>query len=196
MSAAANYAWANRQVLMVLAARAFSQVFGAGAEQLGFRLVYDISHNIAKLEKHDVGGRSRRVCVHRKGATRALPPGDDRIPSRYREVGQPVLIPGDMGRRSYVCVGASFEGEHPFHSSCHGAGRRLSRRAAIRAGGGRSITEELRKNGVVVMAKDKRTLAEEMPEAYKDVAGVVDVLDRVGLIRKVAEVKPLGVIKG
>jgi len=196
MSAAANYAWANRQVLMVLAARAFSQVFGAGAEQLGFRLVYDVSHNIAKLETHDVGGRSRRVRVHRKGATRALPPGDDRIPSRYRDVGQPVLIPGDMGRRSYVCVGASFEGEHPFHSSCHGAGRRLSRRAAIRASGGRSITEELRKNGVVVMAKDKRTLAEEMPEAYKDVAGVVDVLHRVGLIRRVAEVKPLGVIKG
>jgi tRNA-splicing ligase RtcB len=196
MSAAANYAWANRQVLMVLAARAFSDVFGASTEQLGFRLVYDISHNIAKIESHDVSGKSKRVCVHRKGATRALPPGDARIPSRYRGVGQPVLIPGDMGRRSYVCVGAAFDGEHPFHSSCHGAGRRLSRRAAVRAGGGRSITDELRQRGVVVMAKDKRTLAEEMPEAYKDVADVVDVLHQVGLIRRVAEVRPLGVIKG
>ena len=196
MSAAANFAWANRQVLMVLAARAFADVFGASAEQLGFRLVYDISHNIAKLEMHDVRGRSRRVCVHRKGATRALPPGDDRVPSQYRGVGQPVLIPGDMGRSSYVCVGARYDGEHPFHSSCHGAGRRLSRRAAIRAGAGRSITDELRTRGVVVMAKDKRTLAEEMPEAYKEVSQVVDVLHEVGLIRRVVEVKPLGVIKG
>jgi tRNA-splicing ligase RtcB len=196
MSAAANYAWANRQVLMVLAARAFSDVFGAPAERLGFRLVYDICHNIAKMETHDVEGQRRRVCVHRKGATRALPPGDARIPSQYRGVGQPVLIPGDMGRASYVCVGAQFEGEHPFHSSCHGAGRRLSRRAATRAGEGRSITDELRKQGVVAMAKDRRTLAEEMPEAYKNVADVVDVMHRVGLIRRVVEIKPVGVIKG
>jgi tRNA-splicing ligase RtcB len=196
MSAAANYAWANRQVLMVLAYRAFADVFGASADRLGFRLVYDISHNIAKLEKHDVRGAFRRVCVHRKGATRALPPGDDRIPVRYRSVGQPVMIPGDMGRSSYVCVGSGFEGDHPFHSSCHGAGRRLSRRAATRAGAGRSITDELRRSGVVVMAKDKRTLAEEMPEAYKEVSQVVNVLHELGLIRRVVEVKPLGVIKG
>jgi tRNA-splicing ligase RtcB len=196
MTAAANYAWANRQVLMVLAARAFADVFGASAERLGFRLVYDISHNIAKLEMHDVRGRNRRVCVHRKGATRALPPGDTRVPSQYRGVGQPVLIPGDMGRSSYVCVGAAYDGEHPFHSSCHGAGRRLSRRAATRAGAGRSISDELRRSGVVVMAKDRRTLAEEMPEAYKEVSQVVDVLHEIGLIRRVVEVKPLGVIKG
>ena len=196
MSAAANYAWANRQVLMVLVAKAFAHVFGAPPDRLGFRLVYDISHNIAKMETHDVEGKPRRVCVHRKGATRALPPGDARVPPRYREVGQPVLIPGDMGRASYVCVGSRFDGVHPFHSSCHGAGRRLSRRAAIRAGGGRSIVAELRNRGVVVMAKDRRTLAEEMPEAYKDVAEVVNVLHQVGLIRRVAEIKPLGVIKG
>jgi tRNA-splicing ligase RtcB len=196
MSAAANFAWANRQVLMVLAARAFSDVFGASAGRLGFRLVYDVSHNIAKLEMHEVDGGLRRVCVHRKGATRALPPGDDRVPAHYRGIGQPVLIPGDMGRSSYVCVGAHYAGEHPFHSSCHGAGRRLSRRAATRAGSGRSITDELRRAGVVVMAKDHRTLAEEMPEAYKDVSRVVDVLCEVGLIRRVVEVKPLGVIKG
>jgi tRNA-splicing ligase RtcB len=196
MTAAANYAWANRQVLMVLAARAFSAVFGASAEALGFRLVYDVTHNIAKLETHEIDGASRRVCVHRKGATRALPPGDPRVPSRYRGAGQPVLIPGDMGRASYVCAGAAFEGEHPFHSSCHGAGRRLSRRAATRAGRGRSITDELRSRGVVVMARDRRTLAEEMPEAYKDVSEVVDVMHGLGLTRKVAEVRPLGVIKG
>lgn len=196
MCAAANYAWANRQVLMVLAARAFADVFGAPAEQLGFRLVYDICHNIAKMEKHEVNGKTRRVCVHRKGATRALPPGDARVPSRYRLVGQPVLVPGDMGRASYVCVGAAVDGEHPFHSSCHGAGRRLSRRAATRAGSGRSIGDELRACGVVVMAKDRRTLAEEMPEAYKNVADVVDVMHRSGFVRRVAEIKPVGVIKG
>jgi len=196
MCAAANYAWANRQVLMVLAARAFADVFAVPAEQLGFRLVYDICHNIAKLETHDVNGRKRRVCVHRKGATRALPPGDARVPSRYRAVGQPVLIPGDMGRASFVCTGALFEGEHPFHSSCHGAGRRLSRRAATRAGSGRSITDELRARGVVVMAKDRRTLAEEMPEAYKNVTDVVDVMQRAGFVRRVAEIRPVGVIKG
>lgn len=196
MCAAANYAWANRQVLMVLAARVFADVFAVPAEQLGFRLVYDICHNIAKLETHDVNGRKRRVCVHRKGATRALPPGDARVPSRYRAVGQPVLIPGDMGRASFVCTGALFEGEHPFHSSCHGAGRRLSRRAATRAGSGRSITDELRARGVVVMAKDRRTLAEEMPEAYKNVADVVDVMQRAGFVRRVAEIRPVGVIKG
>ncbi len=196
MSAAANYAWANRQVLMVLAARAFADVFGTPAEQLGFRLVYDICHNIAKLETHEVNGRKRRVCVHRKGATRALPPGDARVPARYRAVGQPVLIPGDMGRASFVCIGAACEGEHPFHSSCHGAGRRLSRRAATRAGSGRSIPDELRARGVVVMARDRRTLAEEMPEAYKNVADVVDVMHRSGFVRRVAEIRPVGVIKG
>jgi tRNA-splicing ligase RtcB len=196
MCAAANFAWANRQTLMVLAERAFADVFGAPAERLGFRLVYDISHNIAKVETHRVEGLPRRVCVHRKGATRALPPGDERVPAQYRGVGQPVLVPGDMGTASYVCVGARFEGEHPFHSSCHGAGRRLSRRSAIRRGAGRSIEDELRRRGIIVMAKDRRTLAEELPEAYKDVSEVVETLHQVGLIRKVVEIRPLGVIKG
>jgi tRNA-splicing ligase RtcB len=196
MCAAANFAWANRQILMVLSARAFADVFGAPAPRLGFRLVYDITHNIAKVETHEVAGRPRRVCVHRKGATRALPPGDDRVPLRYRTVGQPVLVPGDMGRASYVCVGTRPQGEHPFYSSCHGAGRALSRRSAIRRGAGRSIVEELKRRGVVVMAKDLRTLSEEMPEAYKDVSEVVDTLHRAGLVRKVAEIRPIGVIKG
>jgi tRNA-splicing ligase RtcB len=196
MCAAANFAWANRQTLMVLVERAFADVFGAPAPSLGFRLVYDISHNIAKVETHRVSGVPRRVCVHRKGATRALPPGDDRVPARYRGAGQPVLVPGDMGTASYVCVGVGPEGEHPFHSSCHGAGRALSRRSAVRRGAGRSIVEELKRRGVVVMAKDLRTLAEEMPEAYKDVSEVVETLHQAGLVRKVAEIRPLGVIKG
>jgi tRNA-splicing ligase RtcB len=196
MAAAANYAWANRQTLMSIARSAVADAFGCPPQRLGFRLLYDISHNIAKIEKHDVEGKPRKLCVHRKGATRALPPGDDRVPALYRAIGQPVLIPGDMGTASYLCVGAATGGEHPFHSSCHGAGRRLSRRAAVRRGHGRSITSELEKSGVTVAARNKRTLVEEMPEAYKDVGEVVDVMHNAGLLVKVARVKPIGVIKG
>lgn len=196
MAAAANFAWANRQTLMALAQSAVAEAFGTTADRLGFRLVYDVSHNIAKVEDHDLAGSRRRVCVHRKGATRALPPGDDRLPSAYAAVGQPVLVPGDMGRASYLCAGVPYAGEHPFHSSCHGAGRRLSRRAAVRAGRGRSITEELRGRGITVRARDRRTLSEEMPEAYKDVSEVVDSLHSAGLLRRVARLRPLGVIKG
>jgi len=196
MAAAANFAWANRQTLMGLAQRALAEALGRSEAALGFRLVYDISHNIAKVESHAVGGRERKVCVHRKGATRALPPGDPRLPPDYAGVGQPVLVPGDMGRASYLCAGASGSGEHPFHSACHGAGRMLSRKAAIRRSRGRSITDELRRQGVTVRARDRRTLAEEMPEAYKDAGEVVDVLHGAGLLRKVVEIKPIGVIKG
>jgi tRNA-splicing ligase RtcB len=196
MAAAANYAWANRQTLMAIGERAIAEAFGCEPDRLGFRLLYDISHNIAKIEQHEVGGKRKKLCVHRKGATRALPPGDDRIPARYRSVGQPVLIPGDMGTASYLCVGSTTGGEHPFHSSCHGAGRRLSRRAAVRKGHGRSITRELEQNGIRVAARNKRTLAEEMPEAYKDVTEVVDVMHHAGLLVKVVKVRPVGVIKG
>jgi tRNA-splicing ligase RtcB len=196
MAAAANFAWANRQTLMALAQRSLAQAFGTPAERLGFRLIYDVSHNIAKVEQHEVSGRWRTVCVHRKGATRALPPGDDRLPAAYRDIGQPVLVPGDMGTASHLCAGVASPGEHPFHSSCHGAGRRLSRRAAVRRGRGRSIADELKRAGVTVMARNRRTLAEEMPEAYKDVGDVVDVLHNAGLLRKVVEIRPLGVIKG
>jgi tRNA-splicing ligase RtcB len=196
MAAAANFAWANRQTLMALAQRAVADAFGSREERLGFRLLYDVSHNIAKVETHEVGGRRRRVCVHRKGATRALPPHDERLPPSYAAIGQPVLVPGDMGTASHLCVGVPDAGEHPFHSSCHGAGRMLSRKAAVRKGRGRSIVDELRRRGVTVMAKNKRTLAEEMPEAYKDVGEVVDTLHNAGLLRKVAELRPLGVIKG
>ncbi len=196
MAAAANFAWANRQTLMVLAQRAMADAFGCPEERLGFRLLYDVSHNIAKVETHEVDGRRRKLCVHRKGATRALPPGDDRLPAAYAGIGQPVLVPGDMGTASHLCVGVELSGEHPFHSSCHGAGRMLSRKAAVRRAHGRSIVDELRRRGVTVMARNKRTLAEEMPEAYKDVGEVVDTLHNAGLLRKVVEVRPLGVIKG
>jgi tRNA-splicing ligase RtcB len=180
---------------MVLAERVVAETLGSSPGGLGFRLVYDVCHNIAKTEIHTVSGRPVEVCVHRKGATRALPPGDERVPETYREVGQPVLVPGDMGRRSYVLVGAAGSAE-AFSSSCHGAGRRLSRRAALRQGRGRSLLDELRDKGVVVMAKDRRTLAEEMPDAYKDAAEVVDVLHNAGVTKKVIELKPIGVIKG
>jgi tRNA-splicing ligase RtcB len=195
MAAAANYAWANRQTLMALAERSIAATLGSSPERLGFRLVYDVCHNIAKTETHDVAGRRVKVCVHRKGATRALPPGDDRIPAAYRSVGQPVLVPGDMGRASYVLVGAA-DSDRAFSSSCHGAGRRLSRTAALKQGRGRSLLDELRASGVVVMAKDRRTLAEEMPDAYKDAAEVIEVLQGAGVIKKVVRLKPVGVIKG
>jgi tRNA-splicing ligase RtcB len=196
MAAAANFAWANRQTLMALAQQALAEAFDCPQDRLGFRLLYDVSHNIAKVETHQVGGRALRVCVHRKGATRALPPDDERLPLAYAGVGQPVLVPGDMGTESYLCAGVSVGGDHPFHSSCHGAGRMLSRRAAIRHGRGRSIEDELRRRGVTVKARNRRTLAEEMPEAYKDVTEVVDTLHIAGLLRKVARLRPLGVIKG
>jgi tRNA-splicing ligase RtcB len=195
MAAAANYAWANRQTLMILAERSLAETLDATPHELGFRLLYDVCHNIAKTETHDVGGEPVKVCVHRKGATRALPPGDTRIPIAYRAVGQPVLVPGDMGRASFVLVGAA-DSERAFSSSCHGAGRRLSRRAALKQGRGRTLQDELRAQGVVVMAKDRKTLAEEMPEAYKDAAEVIGVLQKARVVRKVVELKPVGVIKG
>ncbi len=196
MAASANFAWANRQTLMVLSERAVADTLGMSTRDLGFRLIYDVCHNIAKIETHAVGGKKRKLCVHRKGATRALPPGDGRIPARYRSVGQPVLVPGDMGTASYLLVGSASGEDHPFFSSCHGAGRVLSRKAALKRGRGRALTEELRNAGVTVMAKDRRTLTEEMPEAYKDVSEVVDVLHGAGITTKVVEIKPVGVIKG
>jgi tRNA-splicing ligase RtcB len=196
MVAAANYAWANRQIVMALTQRAIAEAFGCPPERLGFRHLYDISHNIAKIEEHLVSGTKKKLCVHRKGATRALPPGDDRIPPRYRPIGQPVLVPGDMGTASYLCVGSEGGADQPFYSTCHGAGRRLSRRAAVKRGKGRSIEDELRKKGIAVAAANRRTLAEEMPEAYKDISDVVEVVHEAGLLKKVLRVKPLGVIKG
>jgi tRNA-splicing ligase RtcB len=155
-----------------------------------------VCHNIAKIEEHLVGGKPRRVCVHRKGATRAFAPGHAQLPEDYCETGQPVLIPGDMGRCSYVLVGTQRAMEETFGSTCHGAGRMMSRHQAIKAAHGRSISRELQDRGIVVRAAAKGTLAEEMPEAYKDVNMVVDVVDAAGVGKKVARLRPMGVIKG
>ena len=196
MQAAANFAWNNRQVIMHLARKVFKDTFGMTESELGFRLVYDVCHNIAKIEKHKIGKEEKEVCVHRKGATRAFPPGSKMIPAKYKSVGQPVLIPGDMGRYSYVLVGTDKAMEETFGSSCHGAGRNLSRTKALKNAKGRNLVEELNQKGIVIRAKGYKTIAEEMPGAYKDVSDVVDVMHKEGITRKVAKIKPVGVIKG
>jgi tRNA-splicing ligase RtcB (3'-phosphate/5'-hydroxy nucleic acid ligase) len=196
MQAAANFAWANRQVMTGLAVRALCHVLRTSERDLGARLVYDVCHNVAKLEDHLVDGRPRRLLVHRKGATRALGPGDPRVPAAYREVGQPVLIPGDMGRYSYVLAGTARAMEETFGSSCHGAGRLLSRHRALELARGRSIAGELRDRGIEVISRGKKTLGEEMSEAYKDVARVVGVMASAGISRLVARLEPMAVIKG
>jgi len=196
MQAAANFAWNNRQVIMHLAKKAFKKTFNMSESELGFKLVYDVCHNIAKIEKHKINNEEKNVCVHRKGATRAFPPGSELIPLKYRCVGQPVLIPGDMGRYSYIAVGTEKAMEETFGSSCHGAGRNLSRRKAIKNAKGRNLIQELNKKGIVIKAKGYRTIAEEMSDAYKDVSDVVEVMHNEGITRKVAKIKPIGVIKG
>jgi len=196
MACAANYAWANRQVMMALAKRAFARTLARSEEELGLALVYDVCHNIAKLERHAVDGLEKLVCVHRKGATRAFPAEHPDVPPAYRAAGQPVLVPGDMGTHSFVCVGTDATMRETFGSTCHGAGRVMSRSKAKKAAKGRRIDEELSRRGILVMATGKATLAEEMPAAYKDVSAVVDVVHRAGLSRKVARTRPLVVIKG
>lgn len=196
MGAAANYAWCNRQIMTQLARGVFEDVFGRSAEQLGMSLVYDVAHNIAKMEHHKVDGSTRKLCVHRKGATRAFPPGHRELPEKYKGIGQPVLVPGDMGRASYVLVGQPGSMEHTFGSCCHGAGRRMSRGAAIRASKGRSIRKELEARGVIARARGRTGLEEEQPDAYKDVTQVVDVLHEAMISSRVARLRPVGVIKG
>ena len=196
MRAAANFAWCNRQLLMHEARDAFEAVFGRSWSKLGLRLVYDVAHNIAKIETHLVDGQSVEVCVHRKGATRAFPAGHPEVPPAYRHIGQPVIVPGDMGRASYVLVGKPGSMEKTFGSACHGAGRALSRSAAMRKAKGRDIREELLAADVVARSRTHKGLAEEMPEAYKDVTEVVDVVDRAAIAGKVARLKPVGVVKG
>jgi tRNA-splicing ligase RtcB len=196
MRAAGNYAFCNRQVMSHRVRSAFEHVFHRSWEELGVELVYDVAHNIAKFERHAVGGRERDVCVHRKGATRDFPPGHPDVPERYREVGQPVLIPGDMGRYSYVLLGTAGAYAETFGSTCHGAGRRMSRRQAKKSTKGRNLRDEFRDQGIEVRASSFRTVAEEVPEAYKDVAHVVEVVHGAGIGRKVARLRPLGVLKG
>ena len=195
MAAAANFAWANRQAIAHDVREAFGRVFGPSVGR-GMGLVYDVSHNVAKMERHTVGGRELRLCIHRKGATRAFPAGHPDVPARYRAVGQPVLIPGDMGRYSFVAVGAPGAMAQSFGSTCHGAGRDLSRHAAIRELRGVDVGAELARAGIEVRAQRPDLLAEEATLAYKDVAEVVAVAAGAGLIRLVARMRPLAVIKG
>ncbi len=196
MRAAANFAWANRQCIAHWTRLSFESVFGRSWTELGMWQVYDVCHNIAKIEEHVVEGVRRRVCVHRKGATRSFPPGHRDIPERYRETGQPVLIPGDMGRYSYLAVGAADAMKVSFGSTCHGAGRAESRTRAKKLMKGRDIRQELEDQGIIAMARSRSGLAEEASVAYKDVADVVRVADAAGLSRSVARMRPLGVIKG
>jgi len=196
MRAAANYAWCNRQLLMWQARECFARFFGKPWEQMQMSLIYDVAHNIAKLEKHRVDGTEKKVWVHRKGATRAFPPGHSDVPPMYQKIGQPVLIPGDMGRASWVLVGQPGSMERSFGTTCHGAGRAMSRRAAVRHAKGRRIDEELKQKGIIARARSWKGLAEEQPEAYKDVNLVVDVVQQAGISKKVARMRPIGVVKG
>jgi tRNA-splicing ligase RtcB len=196
MACAANFAFANRQMITAWVRETFMQILSKSPSELRLGVIYDVCHNIAKWEKHLVGGRQRRLCVHRKGATRAFPPGHAEVPETYRQIGQPVLIPGDMGRYSYVLIGTAGAYEETFGSTCHGAGRVMSRQAAKKAARGRDLIGELAEQGVLVRAAGRATVAEEMPNAYKDVADVVDVVHRAGIGHIVARLKPMAVVKG
>ncbi len=196
MACAANFAWANRQMITHWVREAFEQVFKKGAKELGLFVIYDVAHNIAKIEEHTVDGKKVTVCVHRKGATRAFPPGHPAVPEDYREIGQPVLVPGDMGTLSYILVGTERAMKETFGSTCHGAGRLMSRAAALREKSGHEVAEELRAKGILVRAASEKTLVEEMPEAYKDVTEVVEACHGAGISRMVVRVRPIGVVKG
>ena len=193
MNCAANYAFANREIIGHLVRKAFWKVFG---KSVNLRLVYDVAHNIAKLEEHVVNGKKRKVVVHRKGATRAFGPGNEKIPEIYRKIGQPVIIPGDMGTASYLLIGTKKAEEETFGTTAHGAGRVMGRREALRTLEFEEVMGELEKKGIVVMSKGKRTLVEEAPEAYKDVDLVVRIVDELGISKKIARMVPIGVVKG
>jgi len=196
MAAAANFAWCNRQIIQALALQAFSRVFGTGRGGLGWRQIYDVCHNIAKFERHSCSGVEKTLCVHRKGATRAFAPGRPELPADYAETGQPVLIPGDMGTASYLLAGTKQADSRTWASTCHGAGRTMSRKSAIEDSRGRNLLQDMKDLGVIVRAHGKRTIAEEMPYAYKDVESVVNVMEGAGITRKIARLRPLGVVKG
>jgi tRNA-splicing ligase RtcB len=196
MRAAANYAWANRQCITHWARETFMNVFGMSPKQLGMNLIYDVAHNIAKVEEHEVIRKNVKLIVHRKGATRAFPPHHPELPAIYKHLGQPVLIPGDMGRASFVLLGTERAMKETFGSTCHGAGRVMSRHQAIRKAKGRAIWREMEDRGIIVSSAGRETLAEEMSEAYKDISNVVDVVHKAGVSRKVARLRPMGVVKG
>ncbi|MGQ9553316.1 MAG: RtcB family protein [Anaerolineae bacterium] len=196
MSAAANFAWANRQVMTHHVRRAFENVLLGKVRRVSVRVVYDVAHNIAKIETHQVAGRSAELCVHRKGATRAFPPGHQAVPQDYRAIGQPVLVPGDMGTASYVLRGTDMAMQNTFGSCCHGAGRVMSRAAAKRQVNAQELRRSLEEQGIVLRAHSTAGLVEEAPDAYKDVHRVVEVVHGAGLALKVAQLRPLAVMKG
>ncbi len=195
MAAAANFAWTNRQLITHWTRESFKQVFHEDDDKLGLEIVYDVAHNIAKIEEYNVDGRRKRMVIHRKGATRAFPPGHPEIPRDHRQVGQVVLIPGSMGTASYVLVGTP-EGERTWFTAPHGAGRWLSRAKAVRTYRADSLVNELARMGIYVRAASKRVVAEEAPGAYKDVDRVAVVADKVGIGKLVARLRPIGVTKG
>jgi tRNA-splicing ligase RtcB len=196
MNCAANYAWANRQVIIHNVRRAFEKVLGKNGEELGMRMVYDVAHNIAKFEEYEIEGVKRKVVVHRKGATRAFGPGNPEVNEVYRGVGQPVIVPGDMGTYSFLLAGTKTAELESFGSTCHGAGRQLSRHAALKRAKGSDLIKSLKEQGIVLKAREHRTVAEEAPYAYKDVSEVVDSCHRAGIAVKVARLRPMGVVKG
>jgi len=196
MRCAANYAWANRQCIAHWVREAFCRVLGIKEADAGLELIYDVAHNIAKIEEHQVSGQKLKLCVHRKGATRAFPAGHPDVPKKYAHIGQPVLIPGDMGRFSYLLVGTEQAMKETFGSTCHGAGRLQSRSAAKRHQSGRDVLESLQSRGITVRAGSLAGLAEEAPEAYKDVSSVVRITHNAGISKIVARTRPIGVIKG
>jgi len=196
LSCAANFAWANRQILQSIAIKALAEILKVKVKSLNPSLLYDVAHNIVKFEKFKVDGEEKLLAVHRKGATRSLPKGSDLLPEHYRKTGQPVIIPGDMGRYSYILVGGNKAPERSFNSACHGAGRVLSRHKAIKMAQNRNIANELKSEGIIVISRGKKTLKEEMPDAYKDVSKVVEIVDYLGIAKKVAKLRPLCVIKG
>ena len=196
MRAAANFGFTNRQLLMHQTREVFADTFGSSWEDLQMELLYDVAHNIAKLEEHTINGKKKKVWVHRKGATRAFPAGHPEVPAAFQAVGQPVIIPGDMWRASWVLVGAPGSMEKTFGTTCHGAGRAMSRTAAVKDAVGRRIDKELESRGVIAMSSSRLGLAEEQPKAYKNVDDVVDVVHEANLSRKVARMRPIGVIKG
>ena len=196
MACGANYAWNNRQCIMHWTRQTFTDFFDTSSDELGLELIYDVAHNIGKFERHQVDSQEKELFVHRKGATRAFPPHHPEIPDQYAEVGQPVLIPGDMGTASYVLVGSPNAMTQTWGTTCHGAGRVLSRRKALELTKGRTIHRDLEDQGIFVRSAGRNTLREEVPEAYKDVDQVVEVVDGAGLSRRVVQLKPIGVIKG
>lgn len=196
MAAAANFAWANRQAITHWVREAFAEVFGESPESLGLEVIYDVAHNIAKIEEHEVDGKKMKLIVHRKGATRAFAAGHPQIPQVYRDVGQPVLIPGDMGTASYILVGTEKAMRETFGSTCHGAGRVMSRHEAKRRIRGEEVERRLAAKGIKVRAKSYKTLSEETPEAYKDIEAVVEAVHNAGISRKIARMRPIGVVKG